>query len=208
MIDSVIFDLDGTLWDSSEQLYQYWRQSFPNLSPARIKAAMGKTLPEMSDFWGIPIDQLHLVQQGENLYLRRNPGIPYVGLTNTIKKLKKLGLRLFIASNCQAGYIETFLLANDLGQLFDSYICYEDTRQPKEFNVQHIIRYYGLNPVIVGDGMVDLIAAQYNMIPFVWAQYGFDDRLEDNPYTQMGIKHLRELPTLIEQRFRREPYVS
>ncbi len=173
MIDSIIFDLDGTLWDSSEQLYDYWSMCFPELSRDKVKEALGKTLPEMADFWGIPVDQVCQIQRGENLYLRRNPGIPYPKLKRTLKRLKKKGYRLFIASNCQAGYIETFLWTSSLGKYFDDFICYDDLGRTKDLNIQNLIQNHGLSPVLVGDTENDESAAQFNRIPFIWAKYGF-----------------------------------
>lgn len=196
MIDSIIFDLDGTLWDSSEQLYDYWSMCFPDLSRDKVKEALGKTLPEMAEFWDSPIDQVRQIQRGENLYLRSNPGIPYPKLKHTIKRLKKKGYRLFIASNCQAGYIETFLWTTNLGKYFDDFICYDDLGRTKDFNVQNLIQNHFLSPVLVGDTKNDESAAQTNDIPFIWAKYGFG--AENPPYrVYQSIMELAELPDVL-----------
>lgn len=198
MIDSVIFDLDGTLWDSSDQLYAYWSYSFPELSPDKVKEAMGKTLPEMAEFWGISVDKIRQIQKGENLYLRRYPGTPYPNLKRTIKRLKRQGYRLFIASNCQAGYIETFLWTTDLGKYFDDFICYDDLGRTKDLNVQNLIQDHFLSPVLVGDTKNDESAAQSNDIPFIWAKYGFGSK--DPPcIVCKSIKELAELPDILRK---------
>ena len=50
-IDSIIFDLDGTLWDSSEAVAESWNQTIDKLGESRskltvedIKAVMGLTI--------------------------------------------------------------------------------------------------------------------------------------------------------------------
>lgn len=197
MIDSIIFDLDGTLWDSSEQVYQYWSMCFPDLSPSKVKESFGKTLPEIAELWEIPIEQVHQIQRGENLYLRRNPAIPYAGLKQTIKYLKEQSYRLFIASNCQAGYIETFLWTTGLGKYFDDFICYDDLGKNKDFSIQNMIQYHALSPVLVGDTENDLLAAKLNNIPFIWAEYGFGSKSIGK--VQRSIKSLSELPSLLRR---------
>ncbi|NCC43201.1 MAG: HAD family hydrolase [Clostridia bacterium] len=82
--------------------------------------------------------------------------------------------RLFIVSNCQAGYIEVFLKSSGFGQYFEGHLCPGDTGNAKADNIRQIIRDYKLaSPVYVGDTDGDHRATKSAGIPFVFAAYGF-----------------------------------
>ena len=90
-----------------------------------------------------------------------------------LKQLKE-NYRLFIVSNCQAGYIEVFLETSGLGSYFEGHLCPGDTGNAKADNICKIIQEYHLKaPVYVGDTLGDFNATKTAGIPFVFASYGF-----------------------------------
>jgi phosphoglycolate phosphatase len=81
---------------------------------------------------------------------------------------------LFIVSNCQAGYIETFLRWS-AGPFID-FECWGNTGLPKADNLRRIIDRNGLrSPVLVGDTAGDQAAASACGVPFVYVDYGFGE---------------------------------
>ena len=55
MIDSIIFDVDGTLWDSTDVVAGAWNQIIaketdmtPDLTGARLKGLFGRLLPDIA----------------------------------------------------------------------------------------------------------------------------------------------------------------
>lgn len=193
MIDSVIFDLDGTLWDATEQIAACWAQSLPWLSHPMLSKIMGMTPEEAASVLSVPLSKINHVQQKELLYLAENPGVLYPGVSETISSLHEHGLRCFIASNCQKGYIEQFLACYpELS--FDGHISWGDTNQTKAENVSQLIQRHHLTPVMVGDTQGDLDAAATNRIIFIRALYGFG---KDLPVS-LTIKAIRELPALLD----------
>jgi phosphoglycolate phosphatase len=81
---------------------------------------------------------------------------------------------LFIVSNCQCGYIETFLGYHKLGKYFKDYECAGNTGLSKGGNIKKIIERYDLKAsVYVGDTQGDCDAAAAAEIPFIFAGYGF-----------------------------------
>lgn len=185
-MDSIIFDVDGTLWDSTFVVADAWGEIIkkhhnPNAitTAESLKAQFGKLLPDIAAalFPDLEKDaQITLIErccEAEHQALLDSPPAVYDGMEETIKKLYET-YPLYIVSNCQAGYIEVFLKATGLGAYFEDHLCPGDTGQAKAWNIQEIIRKHDLkNPIYVGDTMGDYHATRESGIPFVFASYGF-----------------------------------
>ena len=90
--------------------------------------------------------------------------------------LKELAGRfpLYIVSNCQKGYIESFLDGNGTRHLFQDWECPGVTGLSKGENISLIIGRNGLRrPAYVGDTQGDADGARQAGIPFIYAAYGF-----------------------------------
>lgn len=199
-MDSIIFDVDGTLWDSTEVCAQAWnivlRQQVPALPPItaeRLRSLFGKPLPEIASIVFPHEDQqrqLTLIDaccQEEHRALLEKGAMLYPDLEKTLRQLQK-SYRLFIVSNSQAGYIEVFLRATGLSSLFEGHLCAGDTGRPKGDNIRTVIERYQLkSSVYVGDTLGDYEAARQAGVPFVYAAYGFGEV----PYPDYTI-HLPE----------------
>lgn len=197
---AIIFDLDGTLWDSSVQVIEAWNsiiKKYPEtkavVTPEKMATYMGKVLEEISSmlFEDISKDRgLEIMTECSDYeleYLKDHSGVPYEDLEET---LKALPYPLFIVSNCQRGYIETFLECCGLGKYFKDFECSGNTGNPKGENILEIIRRNEIkNAVYVGDTQGDCNASQVAGIPFIFAEYGFGnaDRFDRK------IKSIKEL---------------
>ena len=96
-------------------------------------------------------------------------------MKETVKKLAGK-YRLFIVSNCQAGYIEAFLENTGLQEYFEDHICPGDTGMLKADNIRLIMRRNGLqDAVYVGDTQGDADACREAGVPMVYAAYGCGD---------------------------------
>ena len=186
LVDGIIFDLDGTLWDSVEGILLTWN---------RVITRHGQFRPpisrqEQERLMGLPMDEIarrlfpdkSLEEQEklmgecakeENEYLAIHGGILYPGVRETLEKLSKK-YKLSIVSNCQTGYIEAFLQAHGLGNVFSDYLSFGETGLTKGENNKIVIQRNGfLHPVYVGDTEGDRQSALDAGIPFVYAEYGF-----------------------------------
>lgn len=105
----------------------------------------------------------------------------YPGVTEGLNKLADK-FDLYIVSNCQSGYIETFLGGVGSNSPFLDFECWGNTGLSKAENLRKVIARNGLrSPVFVGDTAGDYDAAKENGIPFVQVTYGFGQPLEGAP---------------------------
>lgn len=185
-MDSIIFDVDGTLWDSTFVIAKAWdkiskREYDPNfnITADLLKSHFGKLLHEIGQaiFTKASESEVHrltnLCCQEQHLALLASPPDVYEGMRDTLSKLSEK-YPLYIVSNCQAGYIEDFLQATGLQSLFKDHLCPGDTGLGKAENIKQIVsRNHLENPIYVGDTMGDYLATKEAGLPFIFASYGF-----------------------------------
>ena len=185
-IDSIIFDLDGTLWDSTKAVLKAWDMVFKNnediknpITEEILESCMGLQIQEIGAKLFPYLEEgeqkriLDLCCEEERKLLLKEGGILYKDLENTLQTLSK-SYPLFIVSNCQCGYIEAFLEYHKLGEYFKDIECAGNTGLLKGENVKSVMKRNNLkHPVYVGDTQGDCDAAKLANIPFVYASYGF-----------------------------------
>lgn len=189
-LDGILFDLDGTLWDATASIADAWSEVIAEarealapygkgrlLTAADTRALCGRTMDDITDLlFGEYPDRKALADrcyQHENEYLAKHPGTVYPGVPEALAALAAK-VPLFLVSNCQTGYIETFLEASGLSRYFTDHLSFGDTGLPKGDNIRLMCQKHGLNrPAYVGDTQGDADAAAAAGIPFVHARYGF-----------------------------------
>jgi len=186
MIDSIIFDLDGTLWDARENVCRSWNvvlsRRWPELgqlTTEQFSAQMGKLMPDIGRalFPQISPEESNAVVDAcgdyENEYVAVHGGVLYEALEPTLADLSK-NYRLFVVSNCQSGYIEAFFAAHGMKKYFTDIECYGNTMLTKAENIRLVVERNGLAaPVYVGDTALDAKSAAEAGLPFIWAAYGY-----------------------------------
>ena len=195
-MDSIIFDVDGTLWNSTEIVARSWTEYlkkegiFMEITSEKLMSLFGRLLPDIAAilFPDLPEEeQLRIIDgccQAEQEALEKECAPLYEGLEDTLKELSAK-YPLFIVSNCQAGYIEVFLEATGFGHYFKGHLCPGDTGLAKAENILSISRQYNLSsPVYVGDTQGDYDACQKAGVPFIFAEYGFGSVNADVPVIQ------------------------
>lgn len=215
----IIFDLDGTLWDSSEAVAKSWNEmigTFPDfhdlISVEEMQSYMGMPMDEIAYafFRGLPkpraLELMDACMANENAYILRNGGRLYDGLEDTLKKLRE-NYFLAIVSNCQKGYIEAFLSYHRLKNYFQDIESYGNTGLQKGDNILLVMERNDIgSAVYVGDTMGDytetMRAAQMadGLCPplrlrFLHAAYGFGRAPEGTP----SIAALTELPDAVSK---------
>jgi phosphoglycolate phosphatase len=185
-MDSIIFDLDGTLWDATDNVLVVWNQVLSNkkeikrlIDKEELQGTMGLQIKEIGQKLfpyleeKVQAEIMNECCQVENEFLGNQGGNLYDKLEETLKALSKK-YKLYIVSNCQEGYIEAFFQYHQLGNYFLDYENPGRTGLSKGENIKLIMERNNLkNPVYVGDTEGDRKGAKVAGIPFVFAKYGF-----------------------------------
>lgn len=204
-LDSIIFDLDGTLWDSTDSIIDSWNDVLSNYSEVKnkltiedMKGAMGLTVKDIAPKFFPYLEEeksLKIINhccEEECKYLEKHGAVLYDRLEETLKELAK-SYKLFIVSNCQCGYIESFFKAHKLDKYFTDYENPGRTGLTKGENIKLVIERNNLvNPIYVGDTEGDLKAARFAGIPFVYARHGFGE-VKEYDYSIDSIHELLKL---------------
>ena len=204
-VDSIIFDLDGTLWDSRKEVASAWSEVIRGYDYERkevtfqeVNDLMGKTIDEIEDILFPKLlkekrtEILYECCENENSYLRKYGAKLFDNLESTLDKLSKK-YRLFIVSNCQPGYIEAFLDYYNLNKSFEDHECPKSAEIVKSDNIKLIKNRNNLkNPVYVGDTQGDANATKDAELEFVFASYGFGN-VDEYQYKIEKIEDLLEL---------------
>ncbi|HBV68139.1 MAG TPA: HAD family hydrolase [Clostridiales bacterium] len=206
MKTGIIFDLDGTLWDPTEQVVMSWNlvlrehETGYTMTEEILKGLMGKTIEEIAGAISAdvtPHNAIDLIKEccrTEVFYLEQNGGRLYPGLKETLAELEK-NYSLYIVSNCQERYIESFLSHHKMESYFSDFENHGRTNLPKGENIKLIMERNKLErAVYVGDTQGDCNAANSAGIPFIHAKYGFGNINEEVVY----VNSVSELPALAE----------
>ena len=185
-MDGIIFDVDGTLWDSTEVVSRAWTRYLREeegmdilITADRLKSLFGRLLSDIAkDLFpdADEAEQERLIEgceEEEHRTLLVEPVAMFPGMEQVIRTLSER-LPLFIVSNCEAGYIEVFLEATGTEAFFQGHLCPGDTGLAKAGNIRRIAEEFGLKtPCYVGDTKGDYEACLEAGVEFIHAAYGF-----------------------------------
>ena len=185
--DSIIFDMDGTLWDAVDTYAGSWDIVFKELD-------INKTMPrdelaKMVGWEGKKVLEAIMPEYDEErrqaIYARvnevrrellpKNGGILYDGVKDGLEQLAGK-YQLFIVSNCAKGIIRVFMDWAGINEHIIDEIAYGINYMPKNHNIKMLIERHNLqNPVYVGDTDGDAEQSRLAGIPFVFVSYGFGE---------------------------------
>ena len=207
-VKNFIFDIDGTLWDTTGVVAGAWNRAVSESGISAIKdihitkemlmREFGKPMDVIADDLFGDIDPYKKAELLKNCckyeheaILECNDDLSYKGMRETLKSLSKTH-KLFIVSNCQDGYIELVIKKNGLDGLVTDFECFGHTGLSKRENIALVIKRNNLEineTAYVGDTLGDFEAAKPNELYFIFASYGFGNV----PDADLTIKSIEEL---------------
>ena len=197
MIKACIFDLDGTLADTLESMayvtneimQKYGLKTLPTdnfryYSGEGADMLMQRALKDAGD------KELIHYEEGRRLYREMFAAdpmykvVPYEGMPETLKKLKKRGIRLAVCSN-KPHPAAVKVIAQLYGDDFDMVLGQSDAirRKPAPDGPLMIAGKFGVRPeecMYVGDTSTDMKTGKAAGMFTVGALWGFRDREELN----------------------------
>jgi phosphoglycolate phosphatase len=183
--DSIIFDMDGTLWDGVEIYAEGFNDFFKingisrKLTANDLYAYMGL---EEEQYLEVIIPEIPVTKRKE-IYqqiidfqykrIQSDGGLLYNGVKEGLKQLSKK-YRIFIVSNCPEFMIQYFMEWADINDSITDSMAFGMNYKSKHENIKLLIEKYDLQrPVYVGDTDSDRKQCDLVPIPFVFVNYGF-----------------------------------
>lgn len=207
MVKAILFDLDGTILDTSEFILQAFEHSLKHQGITDVKRShmIKKMGPALTEMYKILAPQANMEQfvrshrdfQADNLALSR----PFPQVPEVLQKIHKSGIKIgAVTSRSNENSIKTLELA-DIKQYFEIVVSFEDVKNPKPDpeGVLMALKYMNVRPVdtmMVGDTYVDVEAGRSAGTKTVGITHGMrgDDVKISNPdYLISSISELLEI---------------
>ncbi|WGQ11357.1 HAD family hydrolase [Pedobacter gandavensis] len=188
--DSLIFDMDGTLWDAANLYAASWNSSFKKngldlqLSREDIGALTGLERSDLIDkimpgYEASICDRVILdVETFTRQLLPETGGQLYQDVQQGLAALSR-HYKLFIVSNCDAGVIRLFMDWAKINDWITDEVAHGINFKPKHHNIQLLIDKHQLqHPIYIGDTDGDSKQSKLAGIPFAFVSYGFGQTSE------------------------------
>lgn len=199
--DSLLFDMDGTLWDAVDSYCAVWNRTIDQCCPGVPHVGY----PVLSKMMGTPIDMIysHVVGDrfpydkfmealvaNEKVLMPQLGGKLYPGVAATIAGLAATH-RLFMVSNCTVDGLPNFLAFTGLKPYFTDTLSFGENGCEKDVNIATMVRRHGLErPLYIGDTQGDCDNSHRAGVPFAWVSYGFGRDVKGQEYTLDNIEGL------------------
>lgn len=183
--DSLIFDMDGTLWDNVDSYKFVWNKGLEangfekRVSRKDLIGLMGKELNVMLDTIipeateTVKNDVFEEINRQYRLLAPNMKPRVYDGVLEGLEKLSEK-YPLFLLSNCEEGGLVKFMNHTQTHHLITDYMEHGQNLQPKSVNMNLLKERHNLkNPFYVGDTDSDSKACADAGVPFVFVTYGF-----------------------------------
>ncbi|MCR5595639.1 MAG: HAD hydrolase-like protein [Lachnospiraceae bacterium] len=210
-----IFDVDGTLWDTTVIVAKAWNDAVEDVG---LKDKLGRfvTADMLKKEFGKPMDVIiDDLFPGESDELKEKimvcvkeheqkcvsectDDLSYPGVVKTLKKLVKSS-KLYIVSNCQDGYIPLVMGKLGITEIISDYECFGASGLLKADNIRLIMKRNGIRTEearYIGDTFGDYDSAREAGVSFIYASYGFGDDKPCPEYEGLSISSFEELEDL------------
>lgn len=209
MIKAILFDIDGTLLDTSEFILQAFEHALKEggateVTRADIAQKMGPPLFEMYSLLAPEKEpekfvRLHRDFQAEKLHL----SVPFLGAKEVLSKIHERGIKIAaVTSRSNENSIKTLELA-EIKDYFEIIISFEDVKKhkPDPEGIFMALEHMGVRPqdaMMVGDTFVDVEAGKNAGTLTVGITHGIRGDEVKTSYPDYLITSLPELLAILD----------
>ncbi|MEW5795642.1 MAG: HAD-IA family hydrolase [Candidatus Zixiibacteriota bacterium] len=210
-IDCLIFDLDGTLIDSSVGVidavnYSLRMMNLPQQAPEKIVRYIGFPVEKMyADFGAKPVEELHHHFQSRAAQSMVASTVPLDGVDRTLMRLQADGYRMAIATTKIRPHLDGVIAKFGWGRLFETSVAADEVAavKPAPDAFRLALRRLGASAgraLVVGDTINDVYAAHRVPVRVVAVEspYGGLDELQASR-PDYFVRTLADLPGLLTQ---------
>ena len=183
----LLFDMDGTIADTSEGIYNGLRYmalkiGIPALSEDVMHTFLGPPLVgSLMKAYSMTEEEAVVAVKIYREYYSKTGVMecsPYPGFCETVKKLADSGVKLYVATSKPTPFAEQIVEKFGLGDCFTAVIGsnIDNTRSKKAEVIQYILDTYGLDKsdcLMIGDKSNDIDGAKTCGIDSLGVTYGF-----------------------------------
>lgn len=197
----VIFDVDGTILDTSEGLlastvYMIEKLDYPMPDPDVLRSFVGPRIQDSVErIFGLQGSQL---KEAVDIFRDRYKGkdvlraCPYDGIFNVLSALKEQGIHITVATNKRQDFTDELMKKYNFSSYVEGVYGTDAAGKLRKIDLlkkclDQFPEYDSKSAVMVGDSSYDAEAASALGIDFVGVTYGFDFKEEKDlanwPYT-------------------------
>jgi len=200
-----IFDMDGTLVDSSQTVanaINYVRERLglspmpreqileavnnPHINPAKYFYEIEKFEPIHEEWFMDYYSRYH------NQELRL-----FDGVEELLNSLKSRGCKIALATNAYRRSTQEALEHLNMQNIFDAIVCYDDLKRAKPYPdmLLHICNTLNIAPkdaIYIGDGMKDKLASESAGIDFIMVSWGYSKNSGEDVVVVSSVEELKK----------------
>ncbi|MFA7277781.1 MAG: HAD-IA family hydrolase [Candidatus Gracilibacteria bacterium] len=205
----LIFDIDGTLWNASPATAKGWSKALKDFNIDQIiTAEQNSSVAGNPNRTCIEILMPGLCEKYPGLEekldeceieaIKEMGGTFYPGALESIRELA-LSRQVFLVSNCQDWYMESFLEFSGLREVVTAFDCHGMSGVPKGEMLKNMKAKFGLEgTTYIGDTVGDQKAAREAGMEFIRAGWGFG-KVEEFEIGTRSFETFRNLYNEIQQ---------
>lgn len=207
-IQAVLFDMDGTIIDTTEFIYQAFEYTLKTHGHSAVSRE------DLAKLMGLPLtdtyQRITLLKEVQHLFTthdqfqRRNLQLaaPFPHAIATIKTLRKHGIKTAVVTTRGKASTMLTLEKQQMVWLFDAIITFEDVSAPKPDPepVLKALQLLEVNPaqaMMVGDTDLDILAGHNAGVKTVGVTYGFQGEKIKEAHPDHVIDSIEELVPII-----------
>lgn len=214
-VDAVLFDLDGTLLDTVDDLHEAANRMLGELGrPLRsrdeIRNFVGKGIPKLVERCladpGVSSDDFDAAVEVFRKHYRETNGtrsVAYDTVRETLDALKAQGVSMGVVTNKAQDFTEPLLEATGLSDYFGAVVCggMLPNKKPAPDMLLHACELLSVGTeraLMVGDSGNDALCAQAAGVPVLLMTYGYTEGVPVDTINCDGLlSKFAELPPLL-----------